>query len=102
MMEAGRRCFMATMLKLPEAREKARETARRAGGALERARNVGRPERGVRLGVGLAAGAAALGVSVPWLRAVFAVASLLGLGTAAVGYCPVNKAMGRDSYHRGA
>lgn len=90
---------MATMLKLPEAKERARETARRAGAALEGARNVGRQERGVRLGLGLAAGAAAIGIDAPWLKAVLAVASLAGLGTAAAGYCPINKAVGRDSYH---
>lgn len=90
---------MATMLKLPQAKEKARETARRAGAALKGARNVGKEERVVRLGVGLAAGAAAIGVGIPWLKAVLAVASLAGLGTAAAGYCPVNKAVGRDSYH---
>lgn len=90
---------MATMLKLPEAKEKARRTARRAGEALESARNVGKQERAWRLGLGLAAGAAAVGVAVPWARAVLAAASLAGLGTAASGYCPINKAVGRDSYH---
>lgn len=90
---------MATMLRLPQAKEKARATARKAGAALEGARNVGKQERAWRLGLGLAAGAAAIGVAVPWARAVLAVASLAGLGTAAAGYCPLNKAVGRDSYH---
>lgn len=89
---------MATMLKLPE-RKKIRETTERARESFHRTQNVGGPERVGRIVLGTAAAVAALMTGVPWVKALLTVAGVTGLATGVSGYCPVNKAAGRDSYH---
>jgi hypothetical protein len=61
--------------------------------------NVGRKERYIRMAAGVAAGAAAARAH-GWPRAALGTIAAAGLGTAATGYCPINRAVGRDSYAR--
>lgn len=61
-------------------------------------RNVGSTERYLRLAAGVAAGAAAARTS-GWQRAALGTVAAAGVSTAATGYCPINQAIGRDSFH---
>lgn len=62
--------------------------------------NVGGWERAARLFVGAVAAGASVAVGAVWLKAVLGALGLAGLATSVGGYCPVNRAIGRDSYHR--
>lgn len=84
---------MATLLKEPELRRAhVWETTRGR-------RNVGGVERGARLAIGAGAAAGAVVLGNIWLKALLGVLSAAGLLTGVVGYCPGNRAAGRDSYH---
>jgi hypothetical protein len=66
---------------------------------LVSSRNVGDWERGVRLFIGVAATGAAFAVAPIWLRALLGLVGAASLFTSIGGYCPINRAIGRDSYH---
>jgi Protein of unknown function (DUF2892) len=59
-------------------------------------RNVGSTERFVRIGVALVAALAAARAS-GWSRAALNTLATAGLTTGLTRYCPVNRAIGRDS-----
>ncbi|HEX4048097.1 MAG TPA: DUF2892 domain-containing protein [Elusimicrobiota bacterium] len=61
--------------------------------------NVGGWERGTRLFLGAVLTGTAAAVGAIWLRLLLAAIGLAGLVTSVEGYCPVNRAIGRDSYH---
>lgn len=86
---------MATILKEPETQE----TRSHRWEVKRGRRNVGGPERGVRLGVGAGALAVTSIVTQPWLQTLMGIVGLAALITGAAGYCPINRAAGRDSYH---
>lgn len=65
-------------------------------------RNVGGRDRALRLGVGGAAAITALTADGPIMTAVLALIGLAALATGATGYCPVSRALGRDTYHKKA
>ena len=59
-------------------------------------RNVGPTERFIRLGIGTAAGAAAMALPRGWQRAALCSVSTAGFLTGLMRYCPMNAAMGID------
>lgn len=60
-------------------------------------RNVGSTERYVRLAAGVAAAAAST-QTTGWRRATLGAVATAGLGTGLTRYCPINQAIGRDTY----
>ena len=83
---------MTTMMKEPRAHH--------AHPLLTRSnRNVGGWERAARLFLGAAALGAALTAGPIWLRVVLAIAGAVGLFTSISAFCPINRALGRDTYH---
>lgn len=60
-------------------------------------RNVGSAERYARLALGAAAGAAAARAS-GWQRATLGTVAAAGLTTGLTRYCPINEAVGRNSF----
>jgi hypothetical protein len=64
-------------------------------------RNVGGWERAARMFLGAAALGAALTAGPIWLRVILAIAGATGLLTSVGAYCPINRALGRDTYHHG-
>jgi hypothetical protein len=82
---------MTTMTKTPH--------ARREHGLAEK-RNVGGWERVVRLFFGATAIGAAFAVGPVWLAVLLGLIGAEGMITSVEGYCPLNQAVGRDSYHR--
>lgn len=90
---------MATLMKEPETGTKETRPKRPWEFRPER-RNVGGAERGARLVVGGASALAVLAVADVWAKAALGLIAIAGLLTSAAGYCPVNRAAGRDSYHR--
>lgn len=87
---------MSTMTKEPEKGSR----RKRVWEAKHEMRNVGGSERGARLAVGAISAIGAFMVGSPWLRAVLGIVGAAGLVTGGTGYCPANKGLGRDSYHR--
>lgn len=62
--------------------------------------NVGGWERAVRLFIGAALFALAFTAGPVWARVVLALLGATGILTSVYAYCPLNRAAGRDSYHR--
>lgn len=87
---------MATMIKGSETAEKKTPRARPWEFSWEH-RNVGGPERGSRLLLGAGAAVGATIAAGVWVKAVLSLAAIAGLLTGVGGYCPVNRAIGRNS-----
>jgi len=68
---------------------------------LHENRNVGGWERAARLFLGAAVFAIAFTAGPIWARVVLALVGTAGMFTSVAAYCPLNRAMGRDSYHHG-
>lgn len=62
-------------------------------------RNVGGLDRKMRIGLGAACLAGAAAVTAPVWAVVLGAAGAGSLLSAASGYCPMNQALGRDTYH---
>lgn len=90
---------MATIIEERETQEKKLERRKRPWEFPGERRNVGGAERGTRLMVGGASALAALAAADVWAKAALTLVAIAGVLTGAAGYCPVNRAAGRDSYH---
>jgi hypothetical protein len=64
-------------------------------------RNVGAWERAARLFFGSLALGVTLTAGPFWLRALLAMAGTAGLLTSVGAKCPINRALGRNTYHHG-
>lgn len=91
---------MTTMTKHPHASHGAGHSATYPW-QLHENRNVGGWERAARLFFGAAAFAIAFTAGPIWLRTLLAILGVVGMVTSVAAYCPLNRAAGRDSYHRG-
>jgi Inner membrane protein YgaP-like, transmembrane domain len=60
-------------------------------------KNVGGLDRLFRLSIGFASAAVAYVTDDSALRIVFGIVAAIGLGTALLGYCPMNGMLGRDT-----
>lgn len=91
---------MATIFKERETQERPSPHRKRPWEFPSERRNVGGPERGTRLLVGGGSALAALVAADVWAKAALGLVAIAALLTGAAGYCPVNRAAGRDSYHK--
>lgn len=60
-------------------------------------KNVGGLDRFYRFGIGFLSLALVFVTEYGLLKVVFSVVALLGIGTAVIGYCPLNAAFGVDT-----
>ena len=88
---------MTTTMKEPRVHHAHREYST----LLRSNRNVGGWERAARLFLGSALLAVAFTAGPAWVRAILAVLGTVGILTSVAAYCPLNRALGRDSYHHG-
>lgn len=60
-------------------------------------KNVGGLDRFFRLGIGFLSMAVFTAADDTFLRLVFGIVAIIGLVTGAIGYCPINDKLGRDT-----